>query len=193
MSHIDKEYLARLLVHGVSQTQAASALGCTQGYISQLVDADPELGKEIGKVEAKIAAVRLKKDEKLETIEKMLITRTSELVESSDSLGEAVTALQRITDLRERQQVRPNGGQSSGQVLELNLGKLAEAQLSVTMGENRVIMNIGGKDMARAPSSTVKGMAEEVRKAPDNEWQRAALPTDAEDATLYDFPVSEAV
>lgn len=187
MASIDKAYLARLLVHGVSQSQAAAAIGCSQGYVAQLLDSDTELATEMQAVEAKIAAIRLKKDEKLENIEKMLITRTSQLVEDSDSLSEAVNALDKITHLRERQSVRQSGGQSAGQVLELNLGKLAEAQLSVTMGPNRVIMNIGGKNMARAPSSVVKGMAEKLQKESDNEWDIAAEDPYPESAILADF------
>lgn len=167
---VDKAYLAKLLVHGISQTQAAAALGCTQGYVAQLVDADHELASMLSAEEAEIASVRIKKDERLSSIEKGLIQKVVHLVDDTDSLGEAVTALDKITSLRERQQVRHNG-QASGQVLELNLGKLADSRLEIAMGQNRVIMNIGGKDMTRAPSSVVRGMAEEAAKNEENTWR----------------------
>lgn len=188
MATVDKEYLAKLLVHGISQVQAAAAVGCSQGYISQLIESDAALQAAITAEDAKLAKVKLKKGDKLETIERSLIDRTLILASETESLGEAVAALHKVSDLKDKQYVRGGGGGGNhGQVIELSLGKLANTRLEIAMGDNRVIMNLGGKDMTRAPAARVKDMVKEL----EDEKDRQRNPAEDEDL-VWDFPAVSA-
>jgi len=92
MSNVDKSYLAKLLVHGVSQVQAAAALGCTQGYIAQLISGDEELADAIEVAEASQVEKKVATDESLEKIEHRLLGKVDEMVDFADSLTEATMA-----------------------------------------------------------------------------------------------------
>lgn len=160
MSTVDIKYLAKLVVNGVSQAKAAAAMGCTQGYISQLVETSQPLRDAIAEEETLIIESTLKKATSLQEIENDLLIRAKELIPYSESVGETVTALQRISDMKDRNMARTPTGHSNGNVLELNLGKIAQARIKVEMGGNGVIMHLGDKSMARAPARAVKSMLE---------------------------------
>lgn len=180
---IDTTYLAKLLANGVSQAQAAAAVGCTPSYVSQLVSADESMQQKLMAEEATLATAAIKKVESLASIEKDLLERVRELVPYSESLGEATTALQRIADMKDKRDISSSGGQRSGNVIELNLGKLADSKLEVEMGDNRVIMHLGGMNMARAPSSKVKELLQ-ARKNSNAACKRA------EDCDIWEIPAT---
>lgn len=164
MATINKEYLAKLLVHGVSQVQAAAACGCTQGYIAQLISDDKELTDAIEIAETGLVEKKIKTDESLEGLETRLIGKAGEMIDYAETLGETVNALHKVAHIRERSQLRSSGSNSSGNVIELNLGEVAATRVQVVVDSRSTIISIGDRNMIRAPASSVKDMIKERRE-----------------------------
>lgn len=185
---VDIKYLATLLANGVSQTQSAAAVGCTPSYVSQLVAEDETLQSHLQIEDAKLAVISLNRTASLSKIEKQLLTKVEELVPFSESLGEATTALQKVAELKEKRELTRTSGRGAGNVIELNLGKIANSKLEVAMGDNRVIMHIGGMDMTRAPSKKVKEMLD-ARKVADANTDETS---EEGDIDVWEIPESNA-
>ena len=171
-----KKRIAQLITYGATQTQIAAAVGCTQGYVSLLLDSDEEMQAALAEEEAKNAIRKITVDTKLAKIENALMEQVASMVTDADSLGEATSSLQRICMVRERQQLRNPPGQKGGNVLELNLGPVANMRLEVAMGDKGTIISIGGKDMTRASPNKVKDMidahtpSKDVEDVEDYTW-----------------------
>jgi transcriptional regulator with XRE-family HTH domain len=77
---IDKEKVLAMLGNGVSNEQVASALGCTHGYISQLM-ADESFSERVVALRVATLTEAASRDKRINVIEDKLIEKLEEAIE----------------------------------------------------------------------------------------------------------------
>lgn len=153
---MNKRKLANLVVHGVNQTQIALALGVTDSYISQLINDDPETKELI----AQVAAARTENDTMNELtllkIERQLIHKVADLVESSESLGESVRALRDIKDIQAKDKlIKAGSGQDNSKKVTINVNQVLAQKIDIHTDSANQIVGIGERSMATMPTQKV--------------------------------------
>ena len=150
-----QEHIARLLALNIPQRQIAAAVGVTEGRLSQMIgdEANLKLKSLIQEAKATNAAQEIEKDINLEAIERNLILKVGELVEDVPSLGEAVSALERLTKLRA---IRAVGDlPSEAKRPTIFIGKLISTQIAISLTPENEIADVNGRSMATMATKSV--------------------------------------
>lgn len=154
-----QQKIANLLSHGVQHNVIAAACGISPGRLTQLLETDADLHSLLAAEAAKKIDVTLAREQELEDIEGRLIKAMPTLVEECTSLGEGVRALAMLADMRAKARgyaAPGQGGSGIGAGVQLNLGSVANMQISVVLDQSRAILSLGGQEVLPMPRDTVE-------------------------------------
>lgn len=176
-----KERIAMLLVNKVQHGIIAGACGISQGYLTQLIASDEELQRLLATEQAKELGHTFKRDTQVTGIEERLLAQLPTLVEGCTSLGEAVTALQKLQDIKKRQkeevvEQQPGGDASLG--LKLDISVVARERLRVVMNDRGAIIQVGEQTVEPMLRDDVELFLTNVGKKVAEEMRDATAPED---------------
>lgn len=167
---IDSAKLINLAARGIPQTAIAKALGITDGAVSQLLARDDVLAKVRDK-ESELASQDLEAITSLEKINHSLLGKIGDLVQDTESLGEAVGAFERLTKLQN--QKRSGGVETEDGIRKISMGTpvFIQQNIQINTSSQNEIIDINSNPMATMPTLNVhklikdaKGVADEKNK-----------------------------
>ena len=145
-----KERIIALLGNGVSPAIAASAVGCTEGYISQLMSDEA--------VAARVSALRFDnlqaasdRDKKADFIEDELLDSLKRALPMMLRPAEIVRSLAVVNALKRRASSAPETMHIHNQVINLQLPQ--HTALRVTMSASREIVEVEGRALVTMPAA----------------------------------------
>lgn len=145
-----KERIIALLGNGVSPAIAASAVGCTESYISQLISDES--------VAARVSALRFDnlqaasdRDKKADVIEDELLDKLKLTLPMMMRPAEIVRSLAVVNALKRRASSAPETMHIHNQVINLQLPQ--HTALRVSMSASREIVEVEGRTLVTMPAS----------------------------------------
>lgn len=156
-----------LLGIGLDQSVVASAIGVSEGLISQWMG-DETFAKEVADLRAATAAEAVSRDKKYNSLEDMLLDKLKEKLESGlfmTNAKEILAAIRVINSAVRRGSPAEVHGKVQTQVVKLHLPENSQfAAKFVLNGQNQVI-EIAGRSMATMPAKGVVEQLEKMKKA----------------------------
>lgn len=156
-----KDQILELLGTGLPEATVASAVGCTAGYISQLL-ADQDFRNQV--LEKRVLALQQisERDSRYDRLEDRLLERLEEIVPFMSRAAEVTRAIQVVNSAKRRGSPLEHQAQleSTRQVvLNMPVQIIQQFQLS----PNNEVIAVEGKPMITASSGQVSTMAEVLR------------------------------
>jgi len=145
-----KERIIQLLGNGVSPAIAASAIGCSESYISQLLSTE--------EVAARVSALRFDnlqaangRDKKMDSLEDKLLDKLGETLPMMMRPAEILRAAAIVNGMKRRGAAAPETMHIQNQVINLQIPNHATVkfQLSAT----REIVEVDGRSLVTMPST----------------------------------------
>lgn len=187
---LDKNQVKELLGTGLSNEIVASAVGCDQSYISQLM-ADPNFANDVIALRTKALQSHNKRDSKLNDLEDILIDKYREVVDTGAIYkpNDILRSLAVINKANRRGVPAQQNVTVQNQVVNLVLPPILVRQF-VTDRRNEVV-EVDGQTLVTMPSSTLlKTLAERgkdgekyarvARHLPGSQIERSPGITDVE-------------
>lgn len=172
-----RDRLIALLGNGVSHAVAASAVGCSESYVTQLAS-------EEGVAQA-IAALRFEnlqantvRDGKIDSLEDKLLVKFEESLPLLMRPAEIMRAAAVVNAMKRRGQAAPETAHIANQVINLFLP--SRAAISFQLSGQKEIIEVAGRPLITMPSAQLlveaKQHAElqQLQQAPSNQLSGAA-------------------
>lgn len=183
---IDAQKLVNYAAHGIANHQIANALGISEGRITQLLNAE-KVANAIEKRKAAIAEEAVCEITDLKSVKRKIIDRLGELAENTESLSEAINALDKIDNITSRK--IGSGDQSTGvKNIIINIPQHVTQYVNddarvVTDSRNQ-ITQIRGRSMAQMPTSGVIQVLRNANEDSPSEDPAVTLISDITDDML---------
>ena len=145
-----KERIIQLLGNGVSPAIAASAVGCTEGYISQLMS-DEQIAARVSALRFDNLQAASNRDKMADSIEDSLLEKLKESIPMLMRPSEITRTLAVVNALKRRASSAPETMHIHNQVINLQLPQ--HTALRVSMSASREIIEVEGRTLVTMPSS----------------------------------------
>ena len=145
-----KERIIALLGNGVSPAIAASAVGCTEGYISQLMS-DEAVAERVSALRFDNLQAASDRDKKADFIEDALLDSLKKALPMMMRPAEIVRSLAVVNALKRRASSASDTMHIHNQVINLQLPQ--HTALRVTMSASREIVEVEGRTLVTMPAS----------------------------------------
>lgn len=158
MSTIDKEKMRKLLAQELPHVVVASALGCSEGYISQCL-ADPNFAAEVSLLKVEKLEECMNRDAALDRLENRIIEKLDKATNLMFKPMELVSAF-KVINAAKRSNTVPAGAtttQLNQQVTIIMPQSIAVSFIKNAQGE---IIEAGGRSLTTLPASVLKAMAQ---------------------------------
>lgn len=165
-----KDQIIHYLASGVKPAQVATIVGCTPGYISQLLG-DTEF-KE--KLSAAIAdqpanAVEAKLDAKFESLEHSIVARMQDSLVDAElpALTKALHTVALVQDMKAKRKLpalAPTGGMTINYVTVALPAQFAVASPVIEMNTQKEILSIDNQPLAPMSTEGVRGLFAQLRQ-----------------------------
>lgn len=159
------ERIIELLSQGYDQTTVASAVGCTDGYISQLV-ADPQVREQIANARVGKLEKYVEHDDKLDEIEDLALRKMLALMPYCAKPRDAIAMFQAVNSAKRKAAAdnMPDASKATGApIVQLNISGPAAVHFRLS-GDKQVI-EVEGRSMATMSASTLNGKLKERQLA----------------------------
>lgn len=152
---IDGRKLVNYLAHDISPSQVANALNITPARVTQLAQ-EPKILEAIEKRKKQLAEEGITDIADLKSIKRSLIGRMADLVEGTDSLSEAVNALEKI-DRMTAQKLGQEDDSSGVRHIIMQVPVFLQQNITnqLTLDSRNRIVGIKGRSMAQMPTQGV--------------------------------------
>jgi hypothetical protein len=167
-----KERIIQLLGNGVSPAIAASAVGCSEGYISQLMS-DEAVAARVSELRFSNLQAASDRDKKADTIEDALLGKLQEALPMMMRPAEIVRSLAVVNALKRRASSAPETMHIHNQVINLQLPQ--HTALRVQMSASKEIVEVEGRTLVTMPSTQLLLEAKQHANL-RNQVQGEALP-----------------
>lgn len=150
---IDTTKFITYIARGIPNTQVAAAFGITPGRVTQLRD-NPKVATLIEAKRKELAIAEIEDQTTLGDARTSLLARLPDLISSTDSLSEAVNALEKLHRLKEP---GPSTNTNAPKTLvSLELPAFLQAKLSIELSSRNEITEIDGRSMATLPTDATR-------------------------------------
>lgn len=188
---INGKKFVNYLAHNISPSQVATALNITPGRVSQLM-LEPKIKDAIDKRKTEIAEEGLTDVADLKSIKKTLISRMGELADGTDSLSEAINALEKIDKMTSTKLGQEDNDSGVAQVImqvpifiQNNYGN--DEREAITLDSRNRIVGINDRSMAQMPTQGVLDILNRKGKADEHPSQDSGAPIPAKEAIEFDL------
>lgn len=171
-----KARIIALLGNGVSNAIAASAVGCTESYISQLAS-DPEIADEIATLRFNNLQAASLRDKEVDTLEDSLLVKLKEVLPLMMRPGEILKAFAVVNAAKRRGASAPEQTHIANQVIHLMLPK--HTTVSFQLSAVKEIIEVEGRALVTMPSSQLLMEAAAARKEDEDARTLYNLPREA--------------
>jgi len=132
----------------IPNSKIAAAMGLSESRVSQLLDA-PKVQDAIAARRQEVAMEELEEKDTLRSARHKLMARVHDLIDDTESLGEAVTALERLNRMKDPEHSQPRGNQL---LVAMELPEFLQGQVSIVLSSKNEIQEIEGRNMATMPT-----------------------------------------
>lgn len=157
-----KERIIELLGKGISAVQVASAVGCDDSYISQLLS-DPEVLSQVQALKAEHYAKYAEQDATLDKAEARALEKLSHLLEFVTRPSEAVRVYGILNAAKRRTSDTLQNAQPTATVVQLELP--AAARVRFTLTQDKQVIEVGGRSMTTMPAKSLAQQLEQRNAA----------------------------
>lgn len=161
---IDGRKLVNYLAHNISHSHIAEALGITASRVTQLSQ-DSRVEEAVAKKKADLAESGMTEIADLVSIKRTLINRMSDLAATTDSLNEAVNALEKIDKLTSKRAGENDSENGVGKVIMMAPVFLQQkTNIKIEKDSANRIVSIQDRNMAPMPTKEVLEILQESQK-----------------------------
>ena len=142
---IDTEKFISYAAHNIANSKIAAAFGITEGRVSQLL-ANEKVQDLVARKKQEIVAEEIEDQSNIKSTASRLLRHIGNLIESTESLGEATRAYEILSRMKE-----PNQGprrDDSPILVSLELPDFIKTKLSIEFNSKKEIVEIDGRNMA---------------------------------------------
>lgn len=136
---VDIDRLKKLLGNGVHPAAAASAVGCTPGYVSQLLS-DQVFAMEVAQLRVTELTKAKEIDDKLDDIEKQLVDKFETLIPYFVKPKDILDALVKINAMKRKTKLEAGyqGGAQGGTTVQINVPTVIVNSYKINMAGGMV-------------------------------------------------------
>lgn len=145
-----RDRLLKLLGSGVSNAVAASAVGCTESYVSQLM-AEEEFAQKVAALRFEMLQASRARDEKADTLEDKLLEKLETTLPLIMKPMEVLKALSTVNGLQRRSKPAQEQVHIQNQIIQLQMQTNVVAKLTLT--PNKEIVAVDGRDLITMSSA----------------------------------------
>jgi hypothetical protein len=161
------EKLLGFLAAGVSQTQAALAVGCSDGLVSQLLET-PEFAALLASKRSHKVESAVKHDNKIEDVEEKALAALAAKLPFARGPMETARIFQILNTAKKRSVLGTESPEALGaQQVTFVLPKHAAVQIQ--MNTRNQVVEISGRSMATLPSGALPALAAAKKESSDAE------------------------
>lgn len=174
-----KERIKKLLGHGLSNEQVASAVGVSPSYISQLIS-DEEFANSVSVLRTAALTAATERDKSIDGLEDRILKQLSDSIDNNGFYKpkDLLHAAAVINNMKRRGTAGVNAGAVKAPIVELNM-PVTFIQQFVTTPKHEVV-EIGGKTLVPMTAGTLLNILADKKgneNGPDYEKVRNYLPT----------------
>jgi len=147
-----KEKLIALLGSGISNAVAASAVGCSESYVSQLL-AIPEISARVAQLRFDTLQANNLRDSKIDGIEDLLLAKLSASVNLIMRPMELVKASSMINAMKRRGSAAPEQSTQLTQVINLTLPP--KLTVAFQLNNQNEIIEVAGRPLVTMQTATL--------------------------------------
>ena len=166
-----KDKIIEMLGSGIPATQVASAVGCDDSYISQLLSI-PENYERVVQLKAEHFSSYLAQDQRADDLEAQALERVGQLIPFITRPAEAVRVYGVLNAAKRRTVDAASAAQAVAQTVSLELP--AAARVRFTLTADRQVIEIEGRSMTTMPA---KSIAAQLEQRNASRLLRASVPT----------------
>jgi hypothetical protein len=155
-----------LLCSGLSQKVTAETVGCTEGYVSQLMDI-PAFKETVLAKKAEQAQRYIRMDNKMDELEDIALNRMKQVIQTCFKPLELSTIHSRLNAAKRRSVGAAQAQGKANTVVNIIMPAAMRERYGVVVDVNNRVVRIGSDTMVPASASTVHRMAEERRDTYD--------------------------
>ena len=145
-----RDRLIQLLGNGVSHAVAASAVGCSESYVTQLVS-NPAVAEEIAALRFENLQAATVRDSKIDSLEDKLLVKFEEALPLMMRPAEIMRAAAVVNAMKRRGQAAPETAHIANQIVNLFMPK--QAAISFQLSSNKEIIEVAGRPLVTMPSA----------------------------------------
>lgn len=153
-----KERIIEMLGQGLSATQVASAVGCDDSYISQLI-ADEDVSKQIQELRAENFSRYVDQDRRLDEAESAALDKVASLASFITKPSEAARVYSILNAAKRRTVDQVNQQQAVAQTVSLDLPEAARVRFTLT--NDKQVIEIEGRSMTTMPARNLAARLEQ--------------------------------
>lgn len=153
-----KDRIIEMLGQGLSATQVASAVGCDDSYISQLL-ADESVSAQVQSKRAENFGKYVEQDRKLDDAEATALEKLSTLAQFITKPTEAARVYSILNAAKRRTVDQVNQQQAVAQTVALDLP--AAARVRFTLTNDKQVIEIEGRSMTTMPARNLAARLEQ--------------------------------
>ena len=166
-----REKIIEMLGKGIPAAQVASAVGCDDSYISQLLS-EPGIADQVIALKADHFSAYVEQDQKLDEAEALALERVASLVPYITRPAEAVRVYGVLNAAKRRTVDAASQAQAVAQTVQLDLPEASRVRFTLTA--DRQVIEIEGRSMTTMPAKSLSAQLEQ-RQA--SRLLNAAAPT----------------
>lgn len=157
-----KTALINYLGAGLSQTQAASAAGVSEGYVSQLLGSDPDFLALVQDKKALRAERYLEMDELADTTQHVALQRLSKVVALETRAAVLLNAINTLDKMQRRAAPAQQADNGTAGMVVLNLPAVAANRYTISVDTANRVISVDAHTMVPASGAQIARMAEVV-------------------------------
>jgi hypothetical protein len=173
-----KERIISLLGTGISPAIAASAVGCSEAYVSQLMS-QPEIAERVSALRFESLQAASNHDKKLDSLEDKIVDRLGEALPMMMRPAELLRAAAIINGMKRRGSSAPETVHIQNQIVNLQIPQHAAVRFQLS--STKEIVEVDGRSLVTMPASQL--LLEAKRHATDKlPGETVRLPEDKQAA-----------
>lgn len=159
---IDTTKFINYAARNIPPSQIAAAFGITPGRVTQLLG-EPRVQERIQEAKRELALQELETQTTIKLAKRRLLDRIVDLIEHTDSLGEATRAYESLSKIAAPEE-RPKSS-----LVTLEIPEFMNAKVSIELSTQNEIIEIDGRSMATLPNTATHKLIKERRNGQEGD------------------------
>ena len=157
-----RDKIIDMLGRGIPAVQVASAVGCDDSYISQLMG-DENIAAQVQQLRAEHFSEYVEQDKKVDSAEAAALAKVESLIPFITRPAEAVRVYSVLNAAKRRTADHASANQAPAQTVSLELPEAARVRFTLT--PDRQVIEIEGRSLTTMPARTLAAQLEQRNAA----------------------------
>jgi transcriptional regulator with XRE-family HTH domain len=156
-----RDKIIEMLKHGLSQTVVASAVGCSDGYVSQIL-AEEGVREDIALAKIGDLERAVKVDTKIDDIEDLVLERLRNLAPFITRASEAARVFETLNSAKRKvPEVSGINSTPTAPLVQINISQ--QAAVAFKLSADQQVVEVDGRSMATLPSRVLANRLKEIQ------------------------------